>query len=90
MRRLHRHRFLFARHFPRSYSFRGLGNVLVLREPIRALEIVYPVLVMARTVYFATFLNNRVDNLLRITLINLLTPKELNNREIIDGMHSIS
>ena len=50
MRRLRRHRFLFARHCPRPKSFRGLGNVLVLREPIRTQDIIYKVLVMARTV----------------------------------------
>ena len=38
--------------------------------------------------YFTAFLNNR-QHQLRISLINqLFTPKELKNREIIDGMHS--
>ena len=36
-------------HSSRCQSFRGLGNVLVLREPIRVQEITYSVLVVART-----------------------------------------
>ena len=37
------------RHFSRSWSFCALGNVLVLRKPIKWQEIIYPVLVVART-----------------------------------------
>ena len=40
----------FALH---SYSLCGQGNVLVLCEPIRLREIIYPVLVIARTVQLA-------------------------------------
>ena len=36
---------------------RGLSNVLVLRKPIRWREIIYPVLVVARTDYLACFIS---------------------------------
>ena len=56
---------------PGTWSFRGQGNVLVMCEPIRLQEILYPVLVMARTVIYEVVIYFLFKILFRKTQISL-------------------